>query len=308
MASAYKRWKGSAYSEQIPWLCLTLVVAGLGVVTMQALAGISAPQDGHNARLETFGEVLVTKKEIAILPKEMWVGGVFTGRRRANNVPEKKSQNNRVFYGMQRLGFGEQLKSPKILDVKNTRRPRLQSKNGVFHIHPEKNYRTVCVRLCDGHYFPISESSRGRDLAKDHAVCQSRCRVPAELYIAPAHQDPQSRQTQLTALDGVPYMVLKTAYLYRSRFVSQCSCLAPLNTPEAEQRHAGYRAKEKEDGMKTHIAVSIEPRISTSNDLSDEIAQTLRSSQQWVVGGGRLIQVSSQEPRRRPRPRIQPRW
>ena len=42
--------------------------------------------------------------------------------------------------------------------------------------------RTVCVRLCDGYYFPISFSTTRGRLGKDEQACRSRCSGDARLF------------------------------------------------------------------------------------------------------------------------------
>ena len=50
-----------------------------------------------------------------------------------------------------------------------------ESRNGIL--------RTVCVRLCDGGFFPISNSASRGHLSRDADICRSRCSGPeARLY------------------------------------------------------------------------------------------------------------------------------
>ena len=51
----------------------------------------------------------------------------------------------------------------------------------------------VCVRLCDGYYFPVSFSTLPNHFERDADVCQSKCAAPAELYY---HQNPGSGMEQ----------------------------------------------------------------------------------------------------------------
>ncbi|HPG89875.1 MAG TPA: DUF2865 domain-containing protein, partial [Hyphomicrobium sp.] len=46
-------------------------------------------------------------------------------------------------------------------------------------------YRTLCVRLCDGYYFPVSFSTLPSHFAQDAEACSSRCAAPTELYYYP---------------------------------------------------------------------------------------------------------------------------
>ena len=50
-------------------------------------------------------------------------------------------------------------------------------------IDPNGRYRSVCVRTCDGFFFPISYQTYANRLSQDATVCQSSCAAPAELYV-----------------------------------------------------------------------------------------------------------------------------
>ncbi len=83
-------------------------------------------------------------------------------------------------------------------------------------------YRTVCVRLCDGYYFPVSFSTLPSHFEQDENVCQSKCAAPVELYY---YQNPGATVDQSVALrTQEPYTTLKTAFRYRKELVPGCSC------------------------------------------------------------------------------------
>ena len=48
-------------------------------------------------------------------------------------------------------------------------------------------YRTLCVRTCDGYYFPISYSTNASHFADDEATCQKQC--PATEAILFSHRN-----------------------------------------------------------------------------------------------------------------------
>lgn len=83
-------------------------------------------------------------------------------------------------------------------------------------------YRTLCVRTCDGFYFPISFSTKPSAFGVDDSVCQNMCPgADARLFV---HRNPGQDVKDMTGLDGVPYTALPTAFKYRSEFVKNCSC------------------------------------------------------------------------------------
>jgi hypothetical protein len=87
---------------------------------------------------------------------------------------------------------------------------------------PFATYRTVCVRLCDGYYFPVSFSTLPNHFQRDSELCQSQCAAPADLYY---HQNPGGAVEQMVSANTQqPYTNLKTAWRYRKEFVQGCSC------------------------------------------------------------------------------------
>jgi hypothetical protein len=86
-------------------------------------------------------------------------------------------------------------------------------------------FRTVCVRLCDGAFFPVSFSTLQSQFDRDQELCQSRCAAPAELYYHP--QSPKDGiETAVSFKTRQPYTTLRTAFRYRKEFVQGCSCKA----------------------------------------------------------------------------------
>lgn len=95
-------------------------------------------------------------------------------------------------------------------------------------------YRTICVRLCDGYFFPVSFSTLQTHFERDIDVCQSRCAAPAELYY---YQNPGGTVEQaVSARTRQPYTGLRTAFRYRKEFVQGCSCKQAEYTPSPADR------------------------------------------------------------------------
>jgi uncharacterized protein DUF2865 len=86
-------------------------------------------------------------------------------------------------------------------------------------------YRTVCVRTCDGFYFPISYSTSQEHFREDEKTCQRMC--PAAEVVLFSHRNPGEDMNQATSLSGQPYTGLPNAFRYRSEFNSACSCKRP---------------------------------------------------------------------------------
>jgi hypothetical protein len=117
-----------------------------------------------------------------------------------------------------------------------------------------QTYRTVCVRLCDGYYFPVSFSTLPSHFPQDADACSSKCAAPAELYYYP---NPGGAMDQAVALrTQEAYSKLKFAFRYRKEVVKGCSCKTaeyvpadgsapkkaenvPAQTPSPQQQRAG---------------------------------------------------------------------
>ena len=119
--------------------------------------------------------------------------------------------------------------------------PRQEYQTPIYRsINPNGRYRTVCVRLCDGFYFPIHYSTYGSRAAQDAKKCQDSCAAPAELYV---YRNPGQEIEQAISLSGSPYMDLPVALRYRKEFVKGCSCKKaeynPMEIEAANKRAQG---------------------------------------------------------------------
>jgi hypothetical protein len=101
-----------------------------------------------------------------------------------------------------------------------------------FGTLPFATYRTLCVRLCDGYYFPVSFSTLPNHFQRDAQLCQSHCAAPAELFY---HQNPGGAVEQMVSFSSQqPYTSLKTAFRYRKEYVQGCSCKQAEYNPAVE--------------------------------------------------------------------------
>ena len=92
-------------------------------------------------------------------------------------------------------------------------------------------YRTICVRLCDGFYFPVSFSTLPSHFPQDAEVCSTKCAAPSELYYYP---NPGGAVDQSVALKTQEaYSKLRVAFRYRKEFVNGCSCKEAEFVPTA---------------------------------------------------------------------------
>lgn len=88
--------------------------------------------------------------------------------------------------------------------------------------YQSSNYRTVCVRTCDGYYFPVSYSTSPNRFAEDEQTCQRMC--PAAEVLLYTYRNPGEEINQAVSLHGQPYTDLPTAFRYRQEVNKGCSC------------------------------------------------------------------------------------
>jgi hypothetical protein len=85
-------------------------------------------------------------------------------------------------------------------------------------------YRTVCVRSCDGFFFPISFATVPARFPDDEKTCKALC--PAAEATLFSYRNPGEDMTQAVSLNGQPYTASPNAFHYRQEFNPSCSCKA----------------------------------------------------------------------------------
>jgi hypothetical protein len=89
-------------------------------------------------------------------------------------------------------------------------------------------FRTVCVRTCDGYFFPISFATSPGRFADDERTCKKLC--PAAEVALFTHRNPGEDMNQAVSLGGQPYAQQPNAFKYRTAYDAACSCKAPGQT------------------------------------------------------------------------------
>ena len=84
-------------------------------------------------------------------------------------------------------------------------------------------FRTLCVRKCDGYYFPVSFSTTRERFEQDSETCQAMCPgAEVELYY---HGMPsQDSEDMISYRTDEPYTKLSTAFSYRKKISDGCEC------------------------------------------------------------------------------------
>jgi hypothetical protein len=102
-------------------------------------------------------------------------------------------------------------------------------------------YNTMCVRLCDGFYFPMGYGVRRERLYRDARACVSRCDGEARLFYFPTEGGSVETMVDLA---GRPYTRLPNAFRYRRSLVSGCACRPAPWSGEVAARQEGYITRE----------------------------------------------------------------
>jgi hypothetical protein len=101
-------------------------------------------------------------------------------------------------------------------------------------------YRTLCVRTCDGYYFPISQGVSRRQFGRDNAACRAQCGDDARLFFhrVTYSTNPNEDIAEMTDLNGRAYGRLPFAFKYRKGLVAGCQCRPePWSDAEARRHH-----------------------------------------------------------------------
>ena len=89
-------------------------------------------------------------------------------------------------------------------------------------------FRTMCVRTCDGYFYPMSNAASVGDFERDQKNCESSCPgTEMQVFYSRGMADDSGSMT--SSVTGRPYSELPTAYLYKQANYSRpptCGCNA----------------------------------------------------------------------------------
>jgi len=106
-------------------------------------------------------------------------------------------------------------------------------------------FRTMCVRTCDGYFFPMSNAASAGDFERDQKNCESSC-PGTEMQVFYSRGMDEDSGSMTSSATGQPYSELPTAYLYKQANYTRpptCGCNAQAgnftiiggNPPNPEQ-------------------------------------------------------------------------
>ena len=141
-------------------------------------------------------------------------------------------------------------------------------------------YRTVCVRLCDGFFWPISHATTRNRFVRDAKQCEQACPTPSRMFV---HRTSDMEPASMTDLDGRPYERLENAFRYQREYVADCSCRGNPWDEEALARHRAYAEAAQAEKEKS-VAAAEKPR---SEQQASRRERAAGRSQRWARSGWR---------------------
>src|SRR5216684_1470712 len=107
-------------------------------------------------------------------------------------------------------------------------------------------FRTVCVRTCDGAYFPISFATVPARFPDDEKTCKALC--PAAEATLFTYRNPGEDINQAVSTNGQPYSSSPNAFRYRQEFNPSCACKAAGQTWSDALKSIDDRAAAEQQG------------------------------------------------------------
>lgn len=98
--------------------------------------------------------------------------------------------------------------------------------NGSVDMSTEQPVRTICVRKCDGFYFPISFETSSQSFVSQQRICAAMCpATEVELFAySPVSQQPDDAVSTET---GQPLKAMPNAFRFRKTYDPACQCKRP---------------------------------------------------------------------------------
>jgi hypothetical protein len=92
----------------------------------------------------------------------------------------------------------------------------------VVEVPKSNTFRTVCVRTCDGGFFPISHSTVPSRFKDDEQLCRNLCpNAETQLF---SFRTVGEELSNATSVNGQPYTALPNAFRFRTEFNPACTC------------------------------------------------------------------------------------
>ena len=145
-------------------------------------------------------------------------------------------------------------------------------------------YRTMCVRLCDGFYWPVSFATTKDKFDDDASTCARSCggAAAAKLFV---YRNPGSDIDAMEDLNGRAYKKLETAFSFRAKYEPSCKCRPHPWEDASLQRHQSYAlAASARKGDQIAFQQLKDLRAKTASDARDPKIQAPMSKNDKAAG------------------------
>ena len=143
--------------------------------------------------------------------------------------------------------------------------------------------RTMCVRLCDGYYWPMTFDARRSRMDHDSKVCAASCSSEARAFVMPKSGEAKD----MVDAQGRPYLKLANAFKYRKAAAGTCSCRPDPWDDEARARHDGFAEKSAMAATKQADATDDSATVLvTKKDEARPREQTIADAEALILSGG----------------------
>lgn len=229
-----------------------LLTYGLGVaVAILCVAGILdwTLSRAPSAFDEAVAAAQLRGSQDAVVPPRAFLGAPKVWNRAA----EVQVDSTEFHHARTAPTFLERVDTVAVEEMKRSVNERISDDDSSpWHDADRPTYRTMCVRLCDGAYFPISYATTRDRFAHDEAVCASRCGSTTRLFV---FANPGGSTETMQDRSGHSYIALPTAFQFRKGAVAGCSCRAKPWEQASVQRHRLYALEQRmQEGKPVDVA------------------------------------------------------
>lgn len=143
--------------------------------------------------------------------------------------------------------------------LRNLKKRRKSERSAEDTLRNYNTVRTVCVRTCDGYYFPVSFSTKRNAIDDDALACSNLCPGrDMELYYHKTSGE--TAEQMVSMMTGDPYTALPTANSFREKYHPRCGCDYSLLKPEKAEPDQPQLEKIAADNEQHYF---VEGRIAT---------------------------------------------
>ena len=166
--------------------------------------------------------------------------------------------------------------------------------------------RTMCVRLCDGYYWPMTFDARRSRMDHDAKACSASCSSEARAFVMPKSGEAKD----MVDAQGRPYLKLANAFKYRKAAAGSCSCRPDPWDEEARARHEGFSEKSAVASA-AQTGATEESATTHAPGKEETKPQTIADAEASILSGGMVAAgsglpasaiVAQAEPAEAPKP------